>query len=280
MKAGSELRAVAFDLDDTILRDDLTISDYTVYVLRRLHSDGYCIIAASGRARLSMKPYVDQIGCVNAYISCNGAEIWDGPSGSLIRQELFSAETAREIACFAEVHDCYAQTYEDDRFCFNRYGEYADRYALSARLKGVYVGKLSDYIQEPRNKILLMDDEARIAVLYKEAAIRFSGRASVTCSKPFYLEFNPVRATKGIALDALAEHLGILPGQIVAFGDSLNDLSMLRTAGISVTVSNGWQEIRPYCDHICGSNNEDGPAHFLDDLIYAGRCSHDFRQGL
>ena len=88
MKAGSELRAVAFDLDDTILRDDLTISDYTVYVLRRLHSDGYCIIAASGRARLSMKPYVDQIGCVNAYISCNGAEIWDGPSGSLIRQEL------------------------------------------------------------------------------------------------------------------------------------------------------------------------------------------------
>lgn len=280
MKAGSTLRAVAFDLDDTILRDDLTISDYTVHVLRRLHSDGCRIIAASGRARLSMKPYVDQLGCVDAYISCNGAEIWDGPSGSLIRHELFSAETAREIARFAEEHDCYAQTYEEDRFCFNRYGEYADRYAMSARLKGEYVGKLSDYIQEPRNKIHLMDDEARISVLYREAVIRFDGRASVTCSKPVYLEFNPVRATKGIALDALAEHLCILPGQIIAFGDSLNDLSMLRTAGTSVSVSNGWPEIRPYCDYVCGSNNEDGPARFLDDLFYEGRCSHDFRQGL
>ena len=280
METVSPLCAVVFDLDDTILHDDLTISEYTVQVLRKLHSDGFCIIAASGRAQPSMKPYVEQLGCVDAYISCNGAEIWDGLSDSLLRHELFSAETATEIARFAEEHDCYAQTYEEDRFCFNRYGEYADRYAVSARLKGVYVGKLSEYIHEPRNKILLMDDEARIAVMYKEAVRRFSGRASVTCSKPFYLEFNPVRATKGIALHTLAEHLGIRNEQIIAFGDSLNDLSMLRTAGTSVTVSNGWQEIRPFCTYICGSNNEDGPAHFLDDLLYSGRCSHDLSQGL
>ena len=50
--------AVAFDLDDTLLRDDRTISPYTIDVLRRAAATGVKIIPASGRARESMKPYV------------------------------------------------------------------------------------------------------------------------------------------------------------------------------------------------------------------------------
>ena len=91
------MKAVVFDLDDTLLRDDLSISDFTVRVFRRLHEAGFFVIAASGRAQLSMKPYVDQLGCVSVYISCNGAEIWDGRDHHSISRELFSAETAVEI---------------------------------------------------------------------------------------------------------------------------------------------------------------------------------------
>ncbi len=261
----SSIKAVAFDLDDTILHDDLSISGFTVCVLRRMSKIGYRIIAASGRAYMSMKPYVELLDCVDAYISCNGAEIWNGATHELIRQELFSEETGREIALFAESHECYAQTYEEDRFCFNMHGEYARKYALSAKLKGVCVGKLSDFIREPRNKILMMDDPARIASMYEEARTLFQGRASVTCSKPFYLEFNPARATKGIALETTAGFLGISAKEVIAFGDSLNDLSMLRAAGTAVTVENGWKEIRPWCDAVCGTNNDDGPACYLNE---------------
>ena len=103
------MNAVVFDLDDTLLHDDLTISDFTVRVFQALASKGFHIIAASGRSQFSMKPYLDQLACVSAYISSNGAEIWDGPAHRLIRKELFSAELSREIACFAEQHDCYAE---------------------------------------------------------------------------------------------------------------------------------------------------------------------------
>lgn len=265
------MKAVVFDLDDTLLHDDLSISDYSVRVFRTLRGKGYSIIAASGRAQLSMKPYVDQLQCVNAYISCNGAEIWDGDSHQLIHQELFSAETAIDIALFAEKHSCYAQVYEGDCFFFNQHNIYAERYAASARLKGIYIGKLSEYIHEPRNKILMMDDEARIAEMYIEAKELFAGRASVTCSKPYYLEFNPLKATKGNALQFLSSYLGIKTGEMIAFGDSLNDLSMLQTAGVAVMVSNGWQEIRPYCDAVCMSNEMDGPAHYLNEQILQGK---------
>ncbi len=264
------MNAVVFDLDDTLLRDDLTISDFSVRVFHALHEKGFHIIAASGRSQFSMKPYVLQIGCISAYISCNGAEIWDGPSHRLIRQERFSTNLSIEIARFAEAHNCYAQAYEGSCFYFSQYGPWADRYAASTKLTGVYVGKLSEYIREPRNKILLIDREDRIAAMYSEASAQFAGRASVTCSKPIYLEFNPLNAAKGTALIRVCEYLGIRPENTVAFGDSLNDVSMMQTAGLGVMVSNGWKEVRPYCGDICGSNNEDGPARFLNDHFLNG----------
>ena len=116
------MNAVVFDLDDTILHDDLTISDFTVRVFRALHQKGFHIIAASGRSQFSMKPYIDQLGCISAYISSNGAEIWLGPSHRMINRELFSADLSREIAVFAETHNCYAHVYEGGCFFFNRYG--------------------------------------------------------------------------------------------------------------------------------------------------------------
>ena len=262
--------AVAFDLDDTLLHDDLTISEFSVRVLRALHDKGVHIIPASGRSRFSMKPYVEQIGCVSAYISSNGAEIWEVPSEHLIFRELLPVDLSLEIARFAEAHSCYAQVYDEDCFYFNRYGPWSERYASATRLTGVYAGRLSEFIHEPRNKILLIDSPERVSSMYAEAVIQFKGRASVTCSKPVYLEFNPLNAVKGRALQTACACLGTDAAHTVAFGDSLNDLTMLQSAGLGVMVSNGWQEIRQYCDDVCLSNNEDGPAHYLNQHFLNG----------
>ena len=259
------MKAVSFDLDDTVLRSDLTVSPFSVSVFRRLQRGGIQIIPASGRTQQSMKPYIDQISCVSLYISCNGAEIWNGHNHQLLYQDLFSAELALEIADFAEKHDCYAQVYDNNRFYFNKHGEYADRYAAASSLSGQYVGRLSQFIHEPRNKVMLVADESLISSMLEEAKQQFRGRASVTCSKPIYLEFNPPNATKGNALIWASSYLGINPDNVIAFGDSLNDLSMLQTAGYSVSVSNGWKEILPFCNAVCASNDDDGPARFLNN---------------
>ena len=257
------LNAVVFDLDDTLLHDDRTISGFSISVFRNLHQAGFTFIAASGRAQLSMKPYIDQLSCVSAYIACNGAEIWDAQTHRLLRCDMIPASTAKEIALFAEENDCYAHVYDGDSFFFNRYSEHSVRYSASSKLKGVYAGKLSRFIKEDRNKIILIDDQEKIASLYRTASKRFAGKASVTCSKPIYLEFNPLNSSKGNALRYVSSILGLQCDGFIAFGDSLNDLSMLQEAGHAVTVSNGWKEIRPFCDAVCGSNNDDGPARYL-----------------
>ncbi|MCR5296591.1 MAG: Cof-type HAD-IIB family hydrolase [Clostridiales bacterium] len=264
------LRAAVFDLDDTLLRDDLSISPFTMETLRKLSASGFTLVAASGRAKMSMLPFVKRIGCVPLYIACNGAEIWDTEKDELLHSEMFSADLAREIASFGVEHGVYAQTYAGEYFFYNERSPYAERYAAASVLKGKYVGDLRDFIREPRNKILMMAEEDQIAAMLTEARERFAGRASVTCSKAYFLEFNPPGATKGTALEFVSDYLGIPLSEFVAFGDSLNDLPMFRAAGRSVIVANGREDVRPLCDDVCPGNMEDGVARYLAGHFLSG----------
>lgn len=261
--------AIAFDLDDTLLRDDRTISSYTLSVLRRAADQGIRVIPASGRTRDSMRGYVEKIGCASCFIACNGAEVWS-PDKELLMQELLDAPLAIEIARFAEAHGCYAQTYAEDCFFYNQEGDWARAYAESSELRGVYVGNLEAYIVQPTPKILMMASPERIMALMAEAQSAFDGRVSLTCSKPYFLEVNPLRATKGNALSWCAGQFGFSMERLLAFGDSLNDLSMLLAAGHGVAVANAREDVRARIPRLCGSNQQDGVAHYIHQYVLSG----------
>lgn len=91
------IRAIAFDLDDTLLRDDRTISDETVSVLRRASEAGILILPASGRTYCSMAGFVARIGCANRVICANGAVIAQ-PDGTTLHELTIPADIARQVA--------------------------------------------------------------------------------------------------------------------------------------------------------------------------------------
>jgi len=260
------VRAIAFDLDDTLLRDDRSVSDYTVSVLRQAAERGIHIVPASGRTGNSMRQYVEQVGCASCYVCCNGAEVRT-PGHELMMQQLLPVPLAREIAAWAEGKGIYAQTYDDVRFYFNRHGKYAEDYKVSSSLEGEYVGNLEAFITNPTTKILLMDEPERIAQLLQEARGIWGDVTSLTCSKPYFLEVNPLKATKGNALKWIAGHYGFTLDEFIAFGDSLNDLSMLHAAGTGVAMANAREDVKAQVDVICRSNQEDGVARFIEEYI-------------
>lgn len=269
------IRAIAFDLDDTLLRSDQTISDNTVRILHEAARRGIVILPASGRTRDSMLPSVKRIGCASAFIACNGADVWGIPdhtpwNGSdcpLLMQELLPVPLAHEVAQFAADRGIYCQTYTPDRFFYTIDNEYAVSYAQSSSLEGEYVGDLTAFIRQPVTKLLMMDDPARIASLLEEARTLFAGRASLTCSKPYFLECNPLRATKGNALRWCAERFGFRMEELLAFGDSLNDVSMLEAAGTGVAMGNAREDVKAMGFPVCGTNDEDGVARYIEDTV-------------
>lgn len=260
------IRAIAFDLDDTLLRSDLTVSDHTVAVLQRAAARGIVILPASGRTRDSMFPTVARIGCASAFISCNGADVWTADR-QLLMQELLPVELAHEVARFAQDRGVYCQTYSPDRFFYSMENDYARHYARSSSLEGEYVGDLTEFIRKPVTKLLMMDEPERIAALLEEARALFAGRASLTCSKPYFLECNPLRATKGNALRWCAAHFGFGMDELLAFGDSLNDVSMLEAAGTGVAMANAREDVKAMGFPVCGSNDADGVARYIEEMI-------------
>ena len=262
------IRAVIFDLDDTLLRDDRTLSARSVAVMQRAAAAGVHVLPASGRARDSMRPYVEQFGCASAYVACNGAEIWS-TEHRLLQRFCFPEDTALAICDFARRHGCYAQTYDETHFYYLTENHFARESASTSALTGFFTPDIEGFIRRhPTGKILMMDTPERVAQMLLEARETFAGQASVTCSKAHFLEFNPPQATKGNALRWCAVHLGFDPGEAVAFGDSLNDLSMLETAGLGYAVANARADVLRLAGRVCPGNMEDGPARTLAQLLW------------
>lgn len=260
------IKAIAFDLDDTLLRSDATVSDHTVDVLKTCSRQGIRILPASGRTRDSMWPTIRRIGCADAFISCNGADVWS-PERELLMQELLPVELAHEVARFASARNVYCQTYSPSRFFYSMENEYAASYAASSSLEGEFVGDLTKFITQPVTKLLMMDTSERIAQLYEEARSLFDARASMTCSKPYFLECNPLRATKGNALRWCASTFGFHMDELLAFGDSLNDVSMLEAAGTGVCMGNARADVKAMGFPVCLTNDEDGVARYIEEHV-------------
>ena len=81
------------------------------------------------------------------------------------------------------------------------------------------------------------------------------------------IEVSDKKATKGAALMALADDLGVHPSEIIAFGDSENDITMLQDAGIGVAMGNSLDITIEAADAVTKTNDEEGVAIYLEELM-------------
>lgn len=80
----------------------------------------------------------------------------------------------------------------------------------------------------------------------------------ITFSSKRYLEFMPAGVDKGTGLVRLADMLGIPMDEVIAVGDSANDLAMIKAAGLGVGVANVTEDVRPFCDVVLETTGMDG----------------------
>ncbi len=250
-------------MDDTLLNDEGQISAYSLSVLRRAMEKGIRVILASGRAGASMRAYVDAVKSPAPYIACNGGQIIDPNGHRLLDGLLFTVEEAKACARFAEENNFYVHSYDGDAFYYAGENAYGQEYSYSANLKGMRVDRLSEFISAPTPKLLCIGAPESILKLLDKARSRFRDAVSLSISKPVFLEMTPSGATKGSALKRLAAYEPIMPETTVAFGDSLNDISMLTWAKYGVAMENGRQELKDMLPLVCPPNTQDGVARYI-----------------
>jgi hypothetical protein len=264
---------IALDLDDTLLRADLTISPRNKDALARAAARGIPVVLASGRNVHSMRAYAEDLGLVGPgdYMICsNGAEILHSRSGRVLDERRLDPALCREIVQAIEARGFPWQVYEEGLIHVSRPNDWA---LADSRLTGqatILVEDRDELLSRGLIKIVVPEGPERISVLLAELTELFAGRASVLTSKPYFLEVLSPDADKGSALERLSAMLEIPLASVMAVGDAMNDLGMVRAAGLGCAPANAIPEVKAEARYISErTNEEDAVADLVERLALA-----------
>ena len=262
-----KIDTIVTDMDGTLLSPDRVVTPYTMDVLSECKKRGIRLIPASGRTHPSMRPHMEKLNTGMPYIGGNGSEII-GADHKLIEQLTLDVPLACEIIAALQQEGFYVQVYGNEAFYYEKECIQSERYKKSSGMKGVAVGDLTAFLNFAPPKVLSVNDPAEVERFWPIMSRRFEGRATFTVSEPNFLEAEPLGATKGEALVRLANMRGdIIPERTVAFGDSMNDASLLAFTPNSVAMGNAREDLKKQAAYVCRTNAEDGLAHFLEEHV-------------
>lgn len=263
------IRLVAMDLDDTLLRDDWTISPRVVKAIQKAQAQGVKMTIATGRMPISTRPYAEQLGVDIPVITYHGAMIQQVLSGEILFRRVIPSMLAAEIVEHVSKQGIYVQVYLKDRVIASQLNEWSREYAMIARvhIEEANLSVLLSQELEGVEKILLIAEESVLDQLAVSLNQAYGQKVHITKSKPIFLEITDCSVNKGVALAALAEHFSIVQEDVMAIGDSFNDLEMIQYAGMGVAMGNARSEIKEQADFITVSNEEDGVAEAIERFV-------------
>ena len=258
-------KIIACDLDETLLSMDRSICERNVNAIRAAAEQGVKFVCSSGRGYMSYQNTLREIGLYDRpgqySISFNGSCITENRGNRVLFLDGISWDFADTIYRRGLTYDVCMHIYtqetvyicnlnEDEKDFLNNRQEYVliddpDLSFLKDRqiVKILYEHVGYDFLDPIRDELAaegLMDD------------------CEVSKSSGRYLEFNKKGVSKGTGLQRLAQILGIDMAQTMAIGDNVNDLSMIRAAGMGAAVANVFAGMRDDCGYISPDDNDHG----------------------
>ncbi|MDR2477922.1 MAG: Cof-type HAD-IIB family hydrolase [Treponema sp.] len=267
------VRLLALDLDDTLLRSDLTISYRTRNAIKRAESAGVTVVLASGRIPAAMEQFAKLLGMHRrpGFLICNnGTIIQESHTGNITHEVRLEAGNALIAFDLADAEGFPVQIYEDDIMYVSRRNEFTEYDQKLTGLRQVVVENFRAMVRGGCHKLLIPGDPALLNPLEKLVRAYLGDDITLFTSKPYFLEILPSRTDKGSALAKIAGFLGVKREETLAIGDSMNDEAMLRWAGTGVAMANGDERIKNIAALVTErTNDDDGVAEIIENYVLA-----------
>lgn len=257
------IKLVAIDLDDTLLNGKLAISPRTADAIRQAMDKGVIVTLATGRMYQSALTYALELGLDVPLITYHGALVKTSLSKEVLYHRPVPLHLARKVVDYTVGKGLDINIYMSDELYVQAGNKHVDEYIKISNVDFYTVPDLRAALQTEPHKILVMDAEETINRLGEELRAITGGQLHITKSKPFFLEITHPEANKGKALETMAKNLGIEQEEVMAIGDSYNDLEMIKYAGIGVAMGNARAEIQKAADFVTCSNDEHGVAEAI-----------------
>ena len=260
-------RLAAFDLDGTLLNSEHALSTENRDALRNLAANEILVVLVSGRMHRSIQPISDEIGLANPIISYNGGMVRHATTGEVYHHTPVPAAYAMAVVDACRRQGLHLNFCLNDELYVAERNAWSDLYEVRTGVPATPIGDLRELAGETPTKLLIIHTSEALPSLLSNFQNDYAGKLYVTQTQPEYIEFMNPEVTKGRALSALANRFDIPMDTVVAFGDSYNDESLLKTAGFGVAMANGVPPIRACADYITGTNDANGVAKAISELI-------------
>lgn len=263
-----DIRFIAIDLDDTLLRDDNTVSERTIEAIKAVREKGIHVVICTGRMYETAEPVGRALHMGDLpMILYSGGCIQRIESGEMLYENPMSLEATNRIMELSKEHNWYLQMYIDDELLIHHETEQAIAYAKATGATPHYLGDAFYDVPKGPLKILMIDKQEVLDEAADIITKELGSEIQAMRSKTTYLELIKKGCSKGDAMLAMAKELGIGAEHIMAIGNSQNDISMMEAAAVSVAVGNAEENVKALAHIITDTNNDDGVAKVLEKYI-------------
>lgn len=289
------IRFIASDVDGTLVNDAKYVDPEVVNAVRAARESGIRVAIASGRAWHEMDDVIEAMPCLRYFVCTNGAYVMDKEEQKELVHISFDKTRAVDLVRKLMTYGVFVEAYVKAEI----FGQYPVVGNETAQAEHFFRPNIRPFILKTRTMVpdliahlaSLPEGPEKIQIFYGDERIReriladlrdeFQGAATdgkgrerfydVLESSEGNLEFVLPHTTKGTAVEALANHWGYTPDEVMAIGDSENDLSMIRFASASVAMGNARDNVKAAARYETTDNNHYGVARALYSAIAYNR---------
>ncbi len=262
-------RAFAIDLDGTLLVGE-HVPQENIRALRDAAEAGFKIIIATARWVQMAQRVEAEIGVKGPVIACSGAQVFDPVAEQDIFDHRLPEDFVSDLYGLCDEERCIATVTVEDRVLLKLDGE-PDRSQMPEEMH--WVRKLTG-AADSLPRVAAIQGSAANKRIRDELQERYQEHVhffnSIGPTGKVILTLTSSRASKGDALRAACDHLGITSDEVVAFGDSENDIEMFRAAGTSVAMGQADEHTKAEAEFVTAAHDEAGVAQAVDRIVRTG----------
>lgn len=270
------IKLIITDLDGTFLESDhLHIPQENIEAFKRAHESGIKLAIGSGRPKSFTDFLIEQMPFLDYLITSNGAVTYDLHTGENIRSALIENAQSLELLNIADNRNLPYEAHFNGHCCcgeqsYNLFIKYhitpekdMERVPdFRAHLNGGALEKFNILSISPKKRAELEK------VIAEKCQVSFASSYIHPITKVSNLEISNINATKGLAVKELAESLNIDKNDIMCFGDSENDSSMLAFAGYSFAMANGNSYAKQTAKYTADTNDNAGVGKAIKKYVF------------
>ena len=274
-------RMIAIDLDGTLLSSTGSVPPRAKAAIHAALDAGLLICFATGRNWTESKSVLDTVAHHSTAVFVSGAMVIDTKNGVTLHRTMMDPQLAREICGVLEdrghsalaLQDTHKASGVDYLATGGKTPNEAERLWREVTQTVVHeIESLANWPHEHTIRIGIVAAPEEVEQAVRELTERFGDRIVSHCIRvPAYgvdvMEVFDPAVNKWEGISHVARMHGVEAHEIVAIGDDVNDLPMLKHAGLSVAMGNAKPEVKAIAKTVIGRNDEDGLAIFLEELV-------------